>query len=181
MKNTIAQEIDRQVALEPIAGEQSKGAIGRMVTRYDVQNSDRLLGLLLKFDFAASHIVTCDPWKRCCGGVLRGAFVVFRIDPRAVDPEDALYSDRLILARVVDEAPTPVDAQTQHDRAALIQPEVMQAPAVWLASDGSNAINGRRVIAYHWDERLPLAERLAKASAPAAWPQLGRQSISLQR
>jgi len=70
---------------------------------------------------------------------------------------------------------------TGYDRAALIQPEVMRAPAVWLASDASHACNGRRVIAYNWDERLPLNERLAKASAPAAWPQLGRQAISPQR
>jgi NAD(P)-dependent dehydrogenase (short-subunit alcohol dehydrogenase family) len=68
-----------------------------------------------------------------------------------------------------------------YDRAALIQPDVMQAPAVWLASDASHACHGQRVIAYAWDERLPLNERLAKASAPAAWPQLGRQAISLQR
>jgi NAD(P)-dependent dehydrogenase (short-subunit alcohol dehydrogenase family) len=64
------------------------------------------------------------------------------------------------------------------DRAALIQPEVMQAPVVWLASDASAAVNGRRIIAYHWDEKLPLDERLAAASAPAAWPQLGKQAIT---
>jgi 3-oxoacyl-[acyl-carrier protein] reductase len=63
------------------------------------------------------------------------------------------------------------------DRTKLIPPEVMQAPAVWLASDDSSACNGQRIIAYHWDERLPLPERLAKASAPAAWPQLGKQAI----
>jgi NAD(P)-dependent dehydrogenase (short-subunit alcohol dehydrogenase family) len=68
-----------------------------------------------------------------------------------------------------------------YDRAALIQPEVMQAPAVWLASDASHACTGRRVIAFYWDEGLPLNERLAKSSAPAAWPQLGRQAISPQR
>jgi NAD(P)-dependent dehydrogenase (short-subunit alcohol dehydrogenase family) len=69
-------------------------------------------------------------------------------------------------------------AKTDVDRAALIQPEVMQAPVVWLASDSSQACNGRRIVAHHWDERLPLAERLAKASAPAAWPQLGKQAIT---
>ena len=67
---------------------------------------------------------------------------------------------------------------TPYDRATLIQPEVMQAPVVWLASDASQACNGRRLIAYYWDERLALEERLARASAPAAWPQLGRQAIS---
>jgi hypothetical protein len=63
------------------------------------------------------------------------------------------------------------------DRSKLIPPEVMQAPAVWLASEESAACNGQRIIAYQWDERLPLPERLAKASAPAAWPQLGKQAI----
>ena len=59
----------------------------------------------------------------------------------------------------------------------LIQPEVMQKPVVWLASDDSEEFNGRRIIAYNWDDSLPLEERLEKCSAPAAWPQLGRQAI----
>jgi 3-oxoacyl-[acyl-carrier protein] reductase len=67
--------------------------------------------------------------------------------------------------------------ETEYDRNAIIQPEVMQAPVVWLASDESREVNGRRFIAYHWDESLPLEERLEQSSAPAAWPQLGRQSI----
>ena len=62
-------------------------------------------------------------------------------------------------------------------RNELIQPEVMQAPAVWLASEASDQFNGQRIIAYRWDESLPLEERLEKCSAPAAWPQLGRQAI----
>jgi len=64
-----------------------------------------------------------------------------------------------------------------HARDQLIQPEVMQAPLVWLASEASNEFNGQRIIAYFWDERVPIKERLQKASAPAAWPQLGRQAI----
>jgi 3-oxoacyl-[acyl-carrier protein] reductase len=68
-------------------------------------------------------------------------------------------------------------ANLAYDKDKLIQPEIMQAPVVWLASDASKECNGRRIIAYFWDERVPLAERLEKASAPAAWPQLGRQAI----
>jgi NAD(P)-dependent dehydrogenase (short-subunit alcohol dehydrogenase family) len=68
-------------------------------------------------------------------------------------------------------------SNTAYDREKLIQPEVMQAPVVWLASEASNGFNGQRIIAYFWDERLTLEERLQKASAPAAWPQLGRQAI----
>jgi NAD(P)-dependent dehydrogenase (short-subunit alcohol dehydrogenase family) len=68
-------------------------------------------------------------------------------------------------------------SNTAYARDKLIQPEVMQAPVVWLASEASNGFNGQRIIAYFWDERVPLEERLHKASAPAAWPQLGRQAI----
>jgi len=68
-------------------------------------------------------------------------------------------------------------SNTAYDTQRLIKPEVMQAPVVWLASEASNDFNGRRIIAYFWDENLPLAQRLEKASAPAAWPQLGRQAI----
>ena len=64
------------------------------------------------------------------------------------------------------------------DRESLIRPEVMQAPAVWLASDESRGTNGMRFIAYRWDESLPIEQRLEKAGAPAAWPQLGKQTIS---
>lgn len=60
------------------------------------------------------------------------------------------------------------------DRSQMVQSEVMAAPAVWLASEDSNETNGRRFIARNWDESLPLEERLEKAGAPAAWPQLGR-------
>ena len=62
-------------------------------------------------------------------------------------------------------------------RSALIQSEVMQAPLLWLCSEEASETNGRRFIAYHWDESLPLEERLEKSGAPAAWPQLGGHAI----
>ena len=34
-----------------------------------------------------------------------------------------------------------------------------------------------RFIAYLWDESLPIEQRLEKAGAPAAWPQLGNQAV----
>ena len=60
------------------------------------------------------------------------------------------------------------------DRSQMVQSEVMAAPAVWLASGDSDGTNGRRFIARNWDESLPIVERLEKAGAPVAWPQLGR-------
>ena len=66
---------------------------------------------------------------------------------------------------------------TPFDRAALIQPDVMQRPVVWLASEAAAAVHGQRVIAYYWDEALEVKRRMAKAAAPLAWQQLGRQAI----
>jgi NAD(P)-dependent dehydrogenase (short-subunit alcohol dehydrogenase family) len=66
---------------------------------------------------------------------------------------------------------------TPFDRAALIQPDVMQRPVVWLASEASDAVHGQRLIAFHWDESVDVERRLAKAAAPLAWQQLGRQAI----
>lgn len=59
--------------------------------------------------------------------------------------------------------------ESARDRSQMLQPDIMQAPAVWLASDASNGFTGKRIIAQYWDDSLPLAERLARASAPAAW------------
>ncbi len=70
----------------------------------------------------------------------------------------------------------PMDT-SEELRRTLISPDVMRSPVVWLSSAASDGFNGRRIIAARWNERLPLEERLAAASAPAAWPQLGRQAI----
>jgi NAD(P)-dependent dehydrogenase (short-subunit alcohol dehydrogenase family) len=72
----------------------------------------------------------------------------------------------------------PVDTQMTRGEtyASILQPEVMQDPVVWLASAEADGFHGRRIIAQHWDESLPLQQRLEKCSAPIAWPQLGRQA-----
>lgn len=63
------------------------------------------------------------------------------------------------------------------DRDALIQPTAMRAPIVWLCSDDSDGVNGMRFIAIRWDPGLPRDERIERAGAPVAWPQLGAQSV----
>ena len=68
-------------------------------------------------------------------------------------------------------------ADSDRDRSKLVQPEVMMGPAVWLASDASDGVNGMRFIGARWDETLPLDQRIEKAGAPAAWPQMGQQAI----
>ena len=63
---------------------------------------------------------------------------------------------------------------------SLLQPEVMEAPVVWLASAESDGFHGQRIIARRWDEQLPVTERLTRAAAPIAWPQLGRPAGELE-
>ncbi|HEX6511850.1 MAG TPA: SDR family oxidoreductase [Chloroflexota bacterium] len=62
---------------------------------------------------------------------------------------------------------------------SLLQPEVMQAPVVWLASSESDGFNGQRIVGRRWDGSLAMEERLRQAAAPAAWPQLGRSAEEL--
>lgn len=66
-------------------------------------------------------------------------------------------------------------------REDMIQPQIMEAPLLWLASTASDDVTGRRFIAYHWDPERPLEERLAASSAPAAWPQLDSHAITPDR
>lgn len=63
------------------------------------------------------------------------------------------------------------------NRAALLQPEIMIPPLVWLASEASDGVTGRRFIAALWDPRLPTVQAAERAGAPAAWASLGRQTI----
>ncbi len=57
--------------------------------------ADRLLGFLLSLSYEEVTIVTCDPWKRACGGVPRNSFVLVRLSPRQVTAEDRAAPGRL--------------------------------------------------------------------------------------
>ncbi|MBI2959245.1 MAG: SDR family oxidoreductase [Betaproteobacteria bacterium] len=61
------------------------------------------------------------------------------------------------------------DSKRYPDRAALVQPPKMVAPAVWIASNQSDGVTGRRFISKNWDESLPPAAAAIAASAPAGW------------
>jgi|HubBroStandDraft_6_1064221.scaffolds.fasta_scaffold253267_1 NAD(P)-dependent dehydrogenase (short-subunit alcohol dehydrogenase family) len=67
------------------------------------------------------------------------------------------------------------------DRSQLIAPEVMIAPLLWLCSNAADGVNGQRFIGAKWDEKLPPEQAAKNAGAPAAWQQLGRQSIMPER
>lgn len=64
-------------------------------------------------------------------------------------------------------------------RSALIAPEVMVPPLLWLLSAEAAPVNGQRIIAARWQPRARPHEAAAAAGAPIAWPQLGAQSRPL--
>lgn len=57
---------------------------------------------------------------------------------------------------------------------ALLDPEIMAPPIVWLASPQSDGISACRFIARDWDARLAPAEAAARVRTPAAWPALAQ-------
>jgi Helicase HerA, central domain len=73
----------------------------------------RLLGFLLNLSYEDVTIVTCDPWKRACGGVPRNSFVFVRLSPEKVSGEEAPFCDRIIMVRITESVPTPVASEIQ--------------------------------------------------------------------
>ena len=51
-------------------------------------------------------------------------------------------------------------------------PEIMEAPIRWLASDASNGVNGKRVIAARWNISADPASQEGSAICPIGWPGL---------
>jgi len=109
-RNPIDQELERIATQE---SEDRLGPVAEIARKYDAVSSKRLLGFLLSLDYDELSIVTCDPWKRACGGVPRNSFVVIKLSPASVDKEDRPFCDRIILARVTDSVPTPVERDIQ--------------------------------------------------------------------
>jgi NAD(P)-dependent dehydrogenase (short-subunit alcohol dehydrogenase family) len=84
----------------------------------------------------------------------------------------------LIPGGAADTAMIPQDSP--YDRSRLVEPSVMVAPVVWLASDQSNGISGQRIVARQWDASKPWQEALAKSASPIAWPDLANEALKGQ-
>jgi NAD(P)-dependent dehydrogenase (short-subunit alcohol dehydrogenase family) len=64
------------------------------------------------------------------------------------------------------------------DRSALVQPDAMVPPLLWLLSQEANAVTGRRFLASLWDKEIPAVQAAEFSGAPAAWqglPSLSRR------
>jgi 3-oxoacyl-[acyl-carrier protein] reductase len=48
----------------------------------------------------------------------------------------------------------------------LLQPDIIVAPVLWLASDHGAQVTGRRFVGKDWDDSLPLAQAAEGACEP---------------
>jgi NAD(P)-dependent dehydrogenase (short-subunit alcohol dehydrogenase family) len=63
------------------------------------------------------------------------------------------------------------------DRNAMLQPEVMVAPLLWLVSDAAASVTARRFLAANWDASVPAGQAAERAGAPVAWAQIAAMPI----
>ncbi|MCK1513166.1 SDR family oxidoreductase [Bradyrhizobium sp. 190] len=106
-----------------------------------------------------------------CKAALEAASRIMAIDLEGT----GVTANVLVPGGPVNTRMVPAESGLPADK--LIQPEQMRAPLIWLCSNDSDGVNGLRMIAQRWDPTLPSERRLAMASAPTAWPQLGSQSV----
>jgi NAD(P)-dependent dehydrogenase (short-subunit alcohol dehydrogenase family) len=117
--------------------------------------------------------------------MLRGGFSPYGPAKAGLEAWTASFAAELrgtgITANVVvpgGPADTPmVPTDSFPDRAALIAPEQMAPPMLYLLSDGAAEVTGQRFVAAHWDPTLPDAQAAAQAGAPAAWPDLAQSPV----
>ena len=63
------------------------------------------------------------------------------------------------------------------DRAAMIRPERMAPPMLWLCTEEAAEVTGMRFVAANWDPAAPPSEAAKRAGAPAAWPELAQAPV----
>jgi NAD(P)-dependent dehydrogenase (short-subunit alcohol dehydrogenase family) len=101
-------------------------------------------------------------------GMKRRGFSPYGPSKAALESASAIWAQELIEARIrvnvllpggitntgMLPAETPAEVLA-HEQARILQPEIMQAPAVFLASDASQELTGRRLIATEWSAAHP--------------------------
>ena len=101
-------------------------------------------------------------------GMKRRGFSPYGPSKAALESASAIWAQELIEAHIrinillpggitnTGMLPTSTSADgVLSQQAHLLQPEIMQAPAVFLASDASRALTGRRLIATEWSTENP--------------------------
>jgi hypothetical protein len=126
-------------------------------------------------DDQTGALVSSDPVSYACAGVKR-LLRPWRQSLRGCVPRRASLATCCCLLPI--DHGMGIRIVPQHDRDRIMQRGFVHGSRCGGASvQGLTRVYWSADIAHVWDERVPLAERLEKASAPAAWPQLGRRAI----
>lgn len=145
----IFSEIDSILNKEDNDFSSPSGNVSKIARSYvplkkntEESSGKRLLGFLISLNYDNVTIVTCDPWKRMCGGVPRNSLVLIKVSPDQVVKGDKAACDRLVMVRITDSVPTPIANDTIatvfqiHKHQATIDP-ITQKELQWSALKGS--------------------------------------------
>jgi NAD(P)-dependent dehydrogenase (short-subunit alcohol dehydrogenase family) len=156
-------------------------------TGVPVEMWTQIIGINVNGPFYMAHVTAphliAQKWGRIInlvtsyGTMTRGGVSPYGQSKAALEAGTSIWSadlagtgvtvNALLPGGAADTAMIPVVDRA--DRSTLVNPSVMAAPIVWLASRDSDGTTGRRIIAKDWDPAAPSAEALRKASTPAAW------------
>ncbi len=101
----------------------------------------------------------------------RRSFSPYGPSKAALESASAIWAHDLATARIrvnilLPGGPTNTgmlpSGTPENVRAGLLQPEIMKAPAVFLASDESKGITGRRLTATEWNAVNPMGQEIAE-------------------
>ncbi len=139
--------------------------------------------------FAAQHMVA-NGWGRIVNvttslrSLQRGSNSPYGVSKAAIESETLIFAKDLEGTGVTVNTILPggaadttfVSLKTRRaieasGRNHLLSPEVMFYPIIWLASEHSNAVSGKRIVGMHWDPDLDLDAAAEKAiEGPAITP-----------
>jgi NAD(P)-dependent dehydrogenase (short-subunit alcohol dehydrogenase family) len=117
--------------------------------------------------------------------MLRGGFAPYGPAKAALEAWSASLAKELagsgITVNVVvpgGPANTPmVPVESFPDRDALVRPERMAPPMLYLCGEAGGAVTGRRFVAADWDSALPDEVAARVAGAPIGWPDLAQNPV----
>lgn len=109
-KNAIFSVLDKEAGAPLTADPTAR--IAQMAARYEAAfeapTGKRLLGFLLQMGYDEMSLVTCDAWKKNCGGVPRNSFVIVKLNEKAAGVTVPAARRAIILARISATTTTPV-------------------------------------------------------------------------
>ena len=103
--------VDEAAALQ--SSQSGQGAVQSLADALNA-SAPNLLGYVLDMSYDEATIVTCDAWKRKCGGVPKNSFVVIRLNASATQLGVAhAPKPSLVLARILEAVATPLTSEVQ--------------------------------------------------------------------